>query len=121
MEIYQKIDALHLNFGCSIHEYEGGAGLPISYSDRLTEEINLLLNGCGLFDLKSCWLISLKGADAGLFLQGMVTSDVLSQKIGEVQPSLICSNKGKIKHIHLTDKGEELVKAMLKIKKILSS
>ena len=98
MEIYKIIDALHLNLGCQIQEFEGGAGLPISYSDRLGEEINLLLHGCGLFDLKACWLISLKGIDAGTFLQGMVTSDVLQLAVGEIQPSLICSNKGKIIH-----------------------
>ena len=96
MEIYKIIDALHLKLGCNIKEYEVGAGLPISYSDRLAEEINLLLQGCGLFDLKSSWLIALKGSEAGTFLQGMVTSDVLQLEIGQIQSSLICANKGKI-------------------------
>jgi len=98
MEIYKNIDELHLKLGCNIQEFEGGAGLPTSYSDRLAEEINLLLHGCGLFDLKSCWLIALKGAEAGTFLQGMVTSDVLKLEIGQMQSSLICANKGKILH-----------------------
>ena len=98
MEIYQNIDALHLNLGCHIQEFEGGAGLPTHYSDRLAEEINLLLHGCGLFDLKACWLVALQGTDAGTFLQGMVTSDVLQLEVGKIQSSLICSNKGKIIH-----------------------
>jgi len=98
MEIYKNIDALHLKLGCNIQEFEGGASLPTSYSDRLAEEINLLLHGCGLFDLKACWLIALKGAEAGTFLQGMVTSDVLQLEIGQIQSSLICANKGKILH-----------------------
>ena len=98
MEIYKIIDALHLKLGCNIQEFEGGAGLPTSYSDRLAEEINLLMHGCGLFDLKACWLIALKGTDAGTFLQGMVTSDVLQLEIGQIQSSLICGNKGKILH-----------------------
>ena len=98
MEIYKNIDALHLKLGCNIQEFEGGAGLPTSYSDRLAEEINLLLLGCGFFDLKSCWLIALKGVEAGSFLQGMVTSDVLQLEIGQMQSSLICANKGKILH-----------------------
>jgi folate-binding protein YgfZ len=98
MEIYKTIDALHLKLGCKIQEFEGGAGLPTSYSDRLAEEINLLLHGCGLFDLKSSWLIAIKGAEAGTFLQGMVTSDVLKLEIGQMQSSLICANKGKILH-----------------------
>jgi len=50
MEIYKNIDELHLKLGCNIQEFEGGAGLPTSYSDRLAEEINLLLHGCGLFE-----------------------------------------------------------------------
>ena len=98
MEIHQNIDELHLNLGCHIQEFEGGVGLPIHYSDRLTEEINLLLHGCGLFDLKACWLVALQGSDAGTFLQGMVTSDVLQLEVGSIQSSLICSNKGKIIH-----------------------
>jgi len=40
MEIYKIIDELHLNLGCRIQEFEGGVGLPTSYSDRLAEEIN---------------------------------------------------------------------------------
>jgi len=96
MEVIKKIDTLHLKLGCKLQEFEGGAGLPISYSDRLSEEINLLLNGCGIFDLKACWLIALKGKEAGTFLQGIVTSDVLKLGIGYVQSSLICDNKGKI-------------------------
>ncbi len=98
MGIYQNIDKLHLNLGCHIQEFEDGAGLPRHYSDRLAEEINLLLHGCGLFDLKACWLVALQGTDAGTFLQGMVTSDVLQLEVGEIQSSLICSNKGKIIH-----------------------
>ena len=98
MEIFKKIDAHHLKLGCSLKEFEGGVHLPISYSDRLSEEINLLFHGCGLFDLKACWLIALKGEDAGSFLQGLVTSDVLKLKIGQIQSSLICDNKGKILH-----------------------
>ena len=98
MEIFKKIDEHHLKLGCSLEEFEGGARLPISYSDRLFEEINLLFHGCGLFDLKACWLIALKGQDAGTFLQGLVTNDVLKLKTGQIQSSLICDNKGKILH-----------------------
>ena len=53
MDIYKKIDAFHLKLGGNIQDFEAGAGLPTNYSDRLSEEINLLLNGCGLFDLKA--------------------------------------------------------------------
>ncbi len=98
MEIFKKIDAHHLKLGCILKEFEGGVRLPISYSDRLSEEINLLIHGCGLFDLKACWLIALTGKDAGTFLQGIVTSDVLKLKIGQIQSSWICDNKGKILH-----------------------
>ena len=98
MDIFKKIDVLHLKLGGNIQEFEAGAGLPTNYSDRLSEEINLLLNGCGLFDLKACWLIALRGPDAGTFLQGMVTSDVLQLEVGQIHSSLICGNKGKIQH-----------------------
>ena len=98
MDIFKKIDELHLKLGGNIQEFEAGAGLPTNYSDRLSEEINLLLNGCGLFDLKACWLIALRGPDAGTFLQGMVTSDVLQLEVGQIHSSLICGNKGKIQH-----------------------
>ncbi len=98
MDIYKKIDEFHLNLGGNIQEFEKGAGLPIYYSDRLSEEINLLLNGCGLFDLKASLLIALSGPDAGTFLQGLVTSDVLQLGVGQIHSSLICGNKGKIKH-----------------------
>ena len=43
-------------------------------------------------------MISLRGPDAGIFLQGMVTSHVLELKIGNIHSSLICGNKGKIQH-----------------------
>ena len=46
MDIFKKIDVLHLKLGGNIQEFEAGAGLPTNYSDRLSEEINLLLNGC---------------------------------------------------------------------------
>ena len=85
MEIYKKIDKLHRILGSKIQKFEGGAGLSLSYSDRLCEEINLLRYGCGLFDLKSCWLIALKGVEAGTFLQGMVTSDVMQLEIVQLQ------------------------------------
>jgi len=98
MDIFKKIDVLHLELGGNIQEFEAGAGLPKNYSDRLSEEINLLLNGCGLFDLKSCWLVALRGPDAGTFLQGLVTSDVLQLEVGQMHSSLICGNKGKIQH-----------------------
>ena len=98
MDIFKIIDELHLRLGGNIQEFEAGAGLPTNYSDRLSEEINLLLNGCGLFDLKACWLIALRGLDAGTFLQGMVTSDVLQLEVGQIHSSLICNNKGKIRH-----------------------
>ena len=98
MDIYKKIDVLHLKLGGNIQEFETGAGLPTNYSDRLSEEINLLLNGCGVFDLKACWLIALSGPEAGTFLQGMVTSDVLQLEVGQIHSSLICGNKGKIQH-----------------------
>ncbi len=98
MDIYKKIDVLHLKLGGNIQEFETGAGLPTNYSDRLSEEINLLLNGCGVFDLKVCWLIALSGPEAGTFLQGMVTSDVLQLEVGQIHSSLICGNKGKIQH-----------------------
>jgi len=54
----------------------------------------------------------LKGIDAGTFLQGMVTSDVLQLEVGEIQSSLICSNKGKIIHhleIFRSEKDEWIV------------
>ena len=98
MDIYKKIDTLHQKLGSNIQEFESGAGLTLNYSDRFSEEINLLINSCGLFDLKSCWLIALNGEDAGSFLQGLVTSDVLLLKKGQIQSSLICDNKGKITH-----------------------
>ena len=98
MDIFKIIDVLHLKLGGNIQEFEAGAGLPKNYSDRLSEEINLLLNGCGLFDLKACWLIALRGPDAGTLLQGIVTSDVLKLEVGQIHSSLICGNKGKIQH-----------------------
>ena len=98
MDIFKKIDVLPLKLGGNIQKFEAGAGLPTNYSDRLSEEINLLLNGCGIFDLKACWLIALRGPDAGTFLQGMVTSDVLQLEVGQIHSSLICGNKGKIRH-----------------------
>ena len=98
MDIFKKIDTLHQKLGSNIQKFESGAGLTLNYSDRFSEEINLLINSCGLFDLKSCWLIALNGEDAGSFLQGLVTSDVLRLKKGQIQSSLICDNKGKITH-----------------------
>ena len=75
MEIYKTIDELHLKLGCNIKEFEGGAGLPTSYFDRLSEEINLLLKGCGLFDLKSYYsihlIVDLNVTDYFLYLQKM--------------------------------------------------
>ncbi len=98
MELYNAVDELHLKVGGKLEEFENGATQPLSYLHRFAEELKLLSSGCGIFDLKACWLISLKGQDAGAFLQGMLTCDVMNLTLGEMHSGLICGNKGKIQH-----------------------
>ncbi len=97
MEHQSNLDALHRSKNGTLKMFEG-AGLPIRYGSRLEQEINLLMNGCGLFDMKASFLIMLKGTDAAMFLQGMVTNDVLKHEKYNLLPALLCTNRGSILH-----------------------
>lgn len=53
-------------------------------------------------------LIGLRGPDAAVFLQGMLTNDVNKLKVGQVQSNLITQTKGKIlHHVELLQEGQE--------------
>lgn len=76
-------------------ETEDGLLLPRSFGG-FEDEVNAMENGVGVVCREDKALLLIRGADAGLFLSGLVTSNVSALKEGQHQSALLCGTKGKI-------------------------
>ena len=95
MKILHQIDTFHQNYGYAYQEIEGLL-LPLHYTHGVDAEIALIQSASGVIDLTPFHLISVAGPEAQVFLQGMVSNDVQQIQIGQLQPSLLSTHKGKI-------------------------
>jgi len=93
METMQAVHAAH---HAVLHEV-GGKPLPLGYGD-FAGEVEALERGAGIVDLEAGGVIGIRGPDAALFLNGVVTNNVKALPKGRPQENLLCGNKGKILH-----------------------
>ena len=92
-----SLTQFHLEHGAVLEETDG-IGIPMRYGSRFQQEIQTMLQGAGLFDASAMMEIQVKGLDSLQFLQGLVTNDLNNLEVGECQPNLMCTRRGKIEH-----------------------
>ena len=85
---------LHRTHGATLAETPGGA-LPLRYGG-LVEEVEVFRSGTGILDLEAAGTILLRGPEAEVYLDGIVSHDVKGQPMGTLRHHLLCANKGKI-------------------------
>lgn len=85
---------LHRTHGATLAETPGGA-LPLRYGG-LAEEVEVFGSGTGILDLEAAGTILLRGPEAEVYLDGIVSHDVKGQPMGTLRHHLLCANKGKI-------------------------
>jgi folate-binding protein YgfZ len=93
METMQSVHAAHH----AVLGQAGGKPLPLGYGD-FAAEVDALEHGAGLVDLEACGVIGVRGPEAAVFLNGVVTNNVTALPKGHAQENLLCGNKGKILH-----------------------
>lgn len=72
-----------------------GRAQVLDYGDAQAEAA-ALREGYGLYPRPGWGVIALRGPEAAEFLAGLTTNDVNRLQPGQVQPDLLCGNKGKI-------------------------
>ena len=98
MNPVEVLDGLHQKAGANFSFFDRLAVVE-KYSIGIEKELRYLQKSSGLFDRKAWLLLELNGVDAKNFLQGMVSADLEKIEINQIQPALICQNKGKIQHV----------------------
>src|SRR5579863_1631317 len=93
METMQSVHKAHH----AVVQEVGGKPLPTGYGN-FEAEVASLDQGAGLVDLEACGVIGIRGPEAALFLNGVVTNNVKALAKGVPQGNLLCGNKGKILH-----------------------
>lgn len=91
------MQSVHSAHRAVLHQV-GGKPLPLGYGD-FAAETAALEQGAGVVDLEACGVIGVRGPDAVLFLNGVVTNNVKALAIGRPQGNLLCGTKGKILHV----------------------
>ncbi|MBI3992401.1 MAG: hypothetical protein HY342_03940, partial [Candidatus Lambdaproteobacteria bacterium] len=61
-------------------------------------EAEAIFSGVGILHLGAGGAILVRGPDAGVFLNGLTTNNVVTLAVGALQPNLLCATKGKIVH-----------------------
>jgi len=85
---------VHHDLGRRIIEF-GGWALPVQYSGVLAEH-NSVRNAAGLFDVSHMGEITVKGPEAGRFIQKMITNDISQMKEKQVVYSPMCYPHGGV-------------------------
>ncbi|MEO1043734.1 MAG: aminomethyltransferase family protein [Pseudomonadota bacterium] len=75
------------------YDHWNGYCLPVEFSDA-KHEYRSIREGCGLFDASPMKIYRFKGADAGAFLDKILTSPVSSQPSLKAIYSLMCNDDG---------------------------
>ncbi|MEM4408232.1 MAG: aminomethyltransferase family protein [Candidatus Caldarchaeum sp.] len=86
--------AIHEKLGARFGEYEGWV-MPTHYGSPV-EEACAVRQGCGIIDLSHRGKLVMRGRDAGRFLQGMVTNDVLRLEPFRSVYAAILTPKGRM-------------------------
>ncbi|TCP31161.1 aminomethyltransferase [Scopulibacillus darangshiensis] len=98
-EIYKKQGAKLIDFG--------GWDLPVQFSS-IKEEHEAVRTKAGLFDVSHMGEVSVKGPDAGSFLQYLVTNDVTKLQTGGALYCAMCyEDGGTVDDLIIYKKGEE--------------
>ncbi|MFZ7103188.1 MAG: glycine cleavage system aminomethyltransferase GcvT [Peptococcaceae bacterium] len=82
----------HLKAGGKIVEF-GGFAMPVQYKG-IIEEHNTVRNQAGLFDVSHMGEFEVKGADAGRFIQRLITNDLNKIEPNKVIYSPMCYEDG---------------------------
>ncbi|HHV78968.1 MAG TPA: glycine cleavage system aminomethyltransferase GcvT [Firmicutes bacterium] len=91
---YTPLYSLHQKCGARIEPFAGWA-MPIQYTG-IIEEHNSVRTSCGVFDVSHMGEIRVKGKKASVFLQQMLTNDIVKGYIGRVIYSPMCNPEGGV-------------------------
>lgn len=92
----QSTEGLGAGFNATMGQADGIA-VALNYGD-FEGESAAMIDGEVLVDCGAQSAIIVRGVDAGMFLNGLVSNDIPNLKVGAIQPNLLCANKGKILH-----------------------
>ncbi len=84
----------HAKLGASFTNF-GGWDMPLKYSSELAEH-KAVRSAAGIFDLSHMGEISVKGAQAGEFLDYALAGRISAIAVGKAKYSLICNEEGGI-------------------------
>jgi folate-binding protein YgfZ len=90
------LETLHTDHDAAMGE-SGGGSVALHYGD-FDAELRAVEAGAGIYDHSACGVILIRGAESGVFLNGLTTNNIESLAVGALQPNLLCANKGKILH-----------------------
>ena len=85
----------HLKLNAKIVDFAGFA-MPISYPIGINQELNIVRNNVGIFDVSHMGQILIEGNKSFKFIQYLTTNDVSKIKNGQCQYTLLCNEDGGI-------------------------
>lgn len=65
-------------------------------TEAVQAEVQAVTQGLGLLDATAGGVLLVRGAQAGAFLNGLLTSNVAVLPVGGLQPALLCDTKGRL-------------------------
>src|SRR6187399_745999 len=84
----------HQKLGGKLIEF-GGWEMPVQYSS-IMDEHQAVRNAAGVFDISHMGEVTVSGADAGKFLNYVLTNDTRKLTAGLGQYSLMCNERGGV-------------------------
>ena len=85
----------HKTLGAKLVPF-GGFEMPVSYPAGIKKECYAVRNDVGIFDVSHMGEFQVKGNNAEIFLQTMLTNDVLKLNMGDAQYTVMCYDNGGI-------------------------
>jgi aminomethyltransferase len=86
--------AAHQKLGARLVDF-GGWNMPVQYAGILDEH-KAVREAAGVFDISHMGEFYVSGADAGKFLNGLLTNDVSKLKVGQGQYTLMLNEQGGV-------------------------
>jgi aminomethyltransferase len=86
--------AAHQKLGGKLIEF-GGWEMPVQYTS-ITDEHLAVRNAAGIFDISHMGEVTVSGANAEAFLNGVLTNDLRKLASGEGQYTLLCNARGGV-------------------------